>query len=283
MNGGSMKVLIGYDGSRASDAIFADLPLAGFPRNTEAVVVTAAGIVLPVAPRTSNPDVWSKEWDAERARALARATAAARKGAQRVRKAMPSWKVRFEAHWDVAPWALITMAKEEKADIIVVGAHGHSSFSRFLGSVSQQLIGHSPIPVRVARDPRLIDVASPRVLLAVDGSREAAKAVEAALDRPFMSISSIHVVAVAGSKSGERSLEKLAGRQAERFRAAGYMATSSVRQGAAAKNILAEAKSWNATSILIGAREMNPLRRLVAGSTSLAVAAQAGCSVEVVR
>jgi nucleotide-binding universal stress UspA family protein len=91
------------------------------------------------------------------------------------------------------------------------------------------------------------------------------------------------VVAVAGSKSGERSLEKLAGRQAERFRAAGYMATSSVRQGAAAKNILAEAKSWNATSILIGAREMNPLRRLVAGSTSLAVAAQAGCSVEVVR
>src|SRR5688572_3668391 len=108
-----MKVVIGYDGSRASDEIFADLPLAGFPKNTQAIVVSAAGIVLPVTPRTTSPNVWSKAWDAERARALDRATAIARKGAQRVRRAMPTWKVTFEANWDVAPWALITVAQRE--------------------------------------------------------------------------------------------------------------------------------------------------------------------------
>ncbi len=43
---------------------------------------------------------------------------------------------------------LITIADEEKADLLVVGS-GHHTIDTYLGSASHQLIEHSPIPVVV--------------------------------------------------------------------------------------------------------------------------------------
>ena len=64
-------------------------------------------------------------------------------------------------------------------ELIVVGAHGRSTFGRMLfGSVSQNALSHSPCSVRVARGRRSAG-AGVRVLLAVDGSPDAVAAMDA--------------------------------------------------------------------------------------------------------
>lgn len=45
-------------------------------------------------------------------------------------------------------------AKEEKADIIVIGSHGRTGLSHaFIGSVAETVVRHSSCPVLVIRDP----------------------------------------------------------------------------------------------------------------------------------
>ena len=49
---------------------------------------------------------------------------------------------------------VISVAKDENADLIVVGSHGRSALTRvFLGSVSTELVHHSPIPLLVVPMP----------------------------------------------------------------------------------------------------------------------------------
>lgn len=281
-----MKIVVGYDGSTASNEIFDDLPFAGLPKDGEAIVVTAAGVLVPMS-RTSNPAIraWSNKWDEERLGVFSRTLAIAEEGARRLREALPTWSVTTEANADVAPWAVMTVAERVGADMIVVGAQGHSRVSRFLGSVSQQIVGNAHCSVRVSRAPKLMDRGEPRVLLAINGTREAGLVTEEALHRSWMSITPVRVVVVARrrQKNGDLLLEDFTAREMERYRKAGLSASKAIRRGVAADNILAEAKKWNATSILLGCRELNPLRRFLMGSTSIAVAGRAHCSVEVVR
>lgn len=45
---------------------------------------------------------------------------------------------------------IVTLAREKKADIIVLGSHGRTGLSRLLmGSVTSRVIGHAPCPVLV--------------------------------------------------------------------------------------------------------------------------------------
>ena len=47
---------------------------------------------------------------------------------------------------------ILQTAKDEKADLIVVGSHGRTGFSRLmLGSIAARVVSQSPIPVLVAR------------------------------------------------------------------------------------------------------------------------------------
>lgn len=51
--------------------------------------------------------------------------------------------------------AILQTAEEEHVDLIVVGSHGRTGLQRFLlGSVSNQVVGHSPVSVLVARAPK---------------------------------------------------------------------------------------------------------------------------------
>jgi nucleotide-binding universal stress UspA family protein len=68
-----------------------------------------------------------------------------------------------------------------------------------------------------------------------------------------------------------------------RLRAAGLTVSSPIRKGAP-KNVLpAEAASWGADCIFVGARGLSRFERFRLGSVSAATAARAHCSVEVVR
>lgn len=48
--------------------------------------------------------------------------------------------------------AIVTCAEESDADIVVVGSHGRQGISRvLLGSVAEEVVRHSPVPVMVVR------------------------------------------------------------------------------------------------------------------------------------
>lgn len=49
---------------------------------------------------------------------------------------------------------ILSVAKEQDADLLVVGSHGHGALARmFLGSVSTEIVHHSQIPVLVVPMP----------------------------------------------------------------------------------------------------------------------------------
>jgi len=51
-----------------------------------------------------------------------------------------------------ASQAIINMAKEQKADIIVMGSHGRTGLRRLLmGSVTEEVLGHASCPVLVVK------------------------------------------------------------------------------------------------------------------------------------
>jgi nucleotide-binding universal stress UspA family protein len=79
------------------------------------------------------------------------------------------------------PWSVIaTVAREAKADLIVVGAHGKSKF-HVLGPVADRLIRTTSIPVLVHRTRAGAAPGVRTVLAATDFSEEAALAMEAAV------------------------------------------------------------------------------------------------------
>jgi len=55
------------------------------------------------------------------------------------------------------------------------------------------------------------------------------------------------------------------------------------RPGDPKKVIVAEAQSWKANCIFVGATGLSPLDRFLLGSVSAAIASRAHCSVEIVR
>jgi nucleotide-binding universal stress UspA family protein len=62
-----------------------------------------------------------------------------------------------------------------------------------------------------------------------------------------------------------------------------WSVTNSARAGSPAWEIVAEAKRWNADLIVIGSHGRTPLERFFLGSVSFKVAADAHCSVRIVR
>jgi nucleotide-binding universal stress UspA family protein len=170
-----------------------------------------------------------------------------------------------------------------------------------LGSVSLKLVREAPCSVRVARASK--HEGPVRLLIGIDGSFEAAAAVDEVCRRSWLrgseaQILAVHEVLVPTNAEriaiGEESyrqvdeqqrlfLKHTAEEAVEKLRQAG-LSVSSVIQGGDPKEALVEAaKSWNADMIFIGARGLGRVERLLLGSVSSATVAHAPCTVEVVR
>jgi len=98
-------------------------------------------------------------------------------------------------------------AQQWGADLVVVGSHGRSPLGRLIfGSVSQKVLAYSPCSVRIARGrdgptgPLPLSDDPVRVLLAVDGSPDAAAAVDAVCSRAWPRGSEVRVVTTADLK-----------------------------------------------------------------------------------
>jgi len=306
--GDAMHVLIAYDGSEHADAALVDLARAGLPDDTTATVMTVADIFdpPPMPPENLNLELAQVARHA-RVRveeALGEARKIVERGTVRLRLQFPNWRISTTAVADSPGWAIIKHAEgkgedQRPADLIVVGAAGHGAIGRTIfGSVALKVMTNARCAVRIGRGQLAIDPSSsPRILVAVDGSPDAMAAVRAAALRNWPQGTTARVITVndlqlmstfpamgaAAIPPPHAPAQLIVDQAAEQLRKAGLSVTTIVREGGVTASIIAEADSFKADCIFIGARGLRRLERFLLGSVSSALAMRAHCSVEVVH
>ena len=157
-----MRILIGHDGSASADAILDDLKHAGLPRDSEALVVSVADLVMSnppiremaahVFPSGTAAAVKLKPTMTYSERVIKEAEDFAAHAASRLRLQFPEWTVRSETETGTPALAIMDAANRFNADLIVVGSQGRSAIGRlFLGSVSKQIAEDADCSMRVSR------------------------------------------------------------------------------------------------------------------------------------
>lgn len=281
------KLLIGYDGSPCSDAALNDLRRAGLPHRVDAVVMTVADVFPPPEDELAKDELVSPSAavlvahsQAEARQEVQHALTVAEQGASRVKADFPAWEVKGTGNGDSPAWALIKLASEVNADLVVVGSHGHASAGGrlILGSTSLRVLYEAECSVRVARcldDQRTGPV---RIVIGFDGSKESLAAVDAVASRSWPAGSEVRVItALDTSTPNERNVPT------QKLLAAGLTPTEIDKDGEPTHVLVTEAGEWGADVIFVGTRNLHGFRHLLEGSVSCAVAASAPCSVEVVR
>ncbi|MGH9972036.1 MAG: universal stress protein [Pyrinomonadaceae bacterium] len=305
-----MKVLIGYDGSSYADAAVDDLHRAGLPSAVEALVVSVGD--APIIPPLASHEIIEKACVGERvvsivehanrqsSRALKQAAQLAASASRRIKSYFPGWKVRGEGLAGAPASELMRKAEEWGADLIVVGSQGRSAIGRLiLGSVSLKVASESRCSVRIGRrrDDRR-EHTEPRILIGLDGSCGAERAVRRVLMRAWPEGTELQIVAVDDgispiriadvvSTSGEHVREDTSVTASRMIKLAAVRrlkVSAAIKQGDPQRVLIAEAREWEADCIFIGSSGFNKTpqdssRRSV--STGLAINAE--CSIEIVR
>ncbi len=185
-----MKVLLTSDGSNsAQDAIawFSQMPLH---REDELQVVTVTGQHVNDFLSAEIYEEFRKLEHENALKSFERAAAILKKSG---RTATHVERVGQAAD------AVLHYAKDSGADLIVLGARGHSLISRILlGSTSESIATHAPCPVLIVRpaDDTKKEKRPLRVAIAHDGSNRANEAVEKTLSMGLPADTEISVVSV---------------------------------------------------------------------------------------
>ena len=307
-----LKLLMGYDGSPSAADAMQDLLRAGLPpRDVEALVLSLADLLPGVMGEDlvhTYPDLL-KQARFHAQQLLAEAQKTSQEGARRLQALFPGWQISADAAADSPYWGLVKRAEQLDSDLLVVGSQGRSALGRLmLGSVSQNAVLYAPCSTRVARRGEGGDVGSSstpvRIIVGWDGSADASSAVKVVAQRTWppgsqgrlvtaldgrLSLSLPAIVPAEliarGSSPDESELLREGARTAiQTLRATGLEIDEPVMRIGDPKRVLVdEAKTWMADCIFVGAKGMSRIERVLLGSVSGAVAARAGCSVEVVR
>ena len=305
-----MKILIATDGSPSADEAQKSLLRAGMPQNVEAIALSVADVWLPPSGQTDTglPKELNDVAEKAKARAeaaLAQAKQLANAATSNVRKMFPSWNIHSEAIADSPGWGIISRAEQWNADLIVVGSHGSSGLDKLIqGSVSQKVVTHAHCPVRVSRPAPQPQRKETRLIVAMDGSPGAIRAVEHVSNREWPEDTQIRVVAVLdprlstaglsylphaanwiqeGYHDEEAWIRSVVEREAGRLQNSGLNVSTSIVEGDPKFILLEFANNWTADTIFVGARGLTRVERFLMGSVSGAIASRAQCSVEVVR
>jgi nucleotide-binding universal stress UspA family protein len=282
-----MRILIGYNGSRAAMAALQDLRRAGFPVGTEAVVLTVAEARL--LPKTG-----------------AEAAFIANAGKAAVCRNFPTWTVKAESVCGSPPDEILKRAESFDPDVIIVGEPcqtlGRGKI--LVGHTSQTILTEAECSVRIARGRDHVNSRPQNILVGFDGSAGAIHAIDSIAVRKWPTGTKVRLVAVADSsvlgsigrftpqmcdatveaKFALQWVEALAAASLKKLQTAGISSSVEVQFGRPKDVVITEAERWKADTIFVGPHcAPNSLERFLIGSVSEAVSAQAYCSVEVVR
>jgi len=274
-------ILLAYDGSPSADdalAWAADLALAH-----DASVIVASACPTPAL---AGPYVQAYGWYAALAENYAEMEAQMRRASDDAAATLTQRGVRATARFlSGSPTREIArLAREERADLLVIGAGKGSHGAARLGRVASGLLHQAPCSILFARgspDAR-------RVLAATDGSRASARAVALALrfaSAKHAELAVLHVLDRAHVGDPQPSREGLLKAVTEHLHLP--EAPSRVRYlmdaGDPPERILQHARDESADLVVVGAHGKGLVERLTIGSTSGKVVQDASCSVLVVR
>lgn len=315
--GERMKVLAAYDGSGYADTALDDLSRAGLPGNAEALVVSVADGLVSV--RSTVGEVAGAMLSSRRVTSaieLAREQAVGlleearefvARACGRLLLRFPGWDVRTKVLEGTPSWELLRAAELWRPDLIVIGSHGRSALGRFiLGSVSEALAEGADSSVRVVRRGEVKeDGTPPRLVVGVDGSPGARRAVRAAATREWPAGTEIRLIVV-DDGSGPTRLADVRPRLVDLLTARGEAepvnahlmaeaawtvltergmnASVEVRKGDPRRVLDEEARAWAADAIFVGSHGLDgPGERSGLGCVSAWLVKNAACTVEVVR
>jgi nucleotide-binding universal stress UspA family protein len=185
---------------------------------------------------------------------------------------------------------VVSMAREQKADLIVMGARGLGPIKeRLFGSVSHNILTLASCATLIVHGPVK---AMKQILLPLQGPADAEAAVRFLQLKPFHEAVEVTLLTVLPSTEPpgpgdaatayaeilEKQADSIKG-TAERLRALGYQAQAVAVVGEPATTILHEAITRCSDLILMGSRGRQGIARLVLGSVSHAVLHKMPCPV----
>lgn len=288
-----MRVLLATDGSkdaRAAAEYLKDFPLPGSATIRIVTVVTLPPSALDVPPVAAFNESLLAEGRrvVEEARTLLGPRAAVE---ERVVQGNPKEEI-------------VRAAEEWPADLVVVGGRGLGGVRGFLlGSVSQTVARHVHCPVLVVKG-RARPLAS--VLIATDGSDGANEAIRFLLSLPLVRNTKVRLLSAVEStpypasapkmiraqlkgmiaqleRERRAQVEKVLDRAARELKTKVTRLTRSMPIGHPAREIVAAAASFDADLVVVGARGLGGMKRLLLGSVSERVLHHARCPVLIVK
>ena len=284
------KILIAYDGSSCAKAAMEDLRHAGLGFKIKAKVISVSDPwVPPIESLSVATDVMFAGAYAmtlgQARNTLKEVKALAVEGAAHLRKIFPEWDISTATAMDSPAQGILHVAEKWKPGLIVMGSQGHTALGGFLlGSVSHKVLTHAVCNVRIARLSSGRDLA-PRILLAVDGSKDAEAMLKGVANRVWVNGAEFRVVVVLDYRlSLIQNFPQRIAEQAESILAErGLKVTAALRDGDPREEIIREVKRFKASSHFVGSRGLHAVQRFFLGSVSAALAERAPCAVEVVR
>ena len=190
---------------------------------------------------------------------------------------------------------IVSMAEEQNADLIVMGARGLGPVKeRLLGSVSHRILTLAPCATLIVNGPLK---AMKQILLPLQGPSDAEAAIRFLQLKPFHDAVEVTLLTVLPSteppwpgeaaaatagKLEEQALQSARDYidgEAERLRAIGYQARGIALFGTPSAMILQEATNLRSDLILMGTRGRQGIARFLLGSVSHAVLHQMPCPV----
>jgi len=187
---------------------------------------------------------------------------------------------------------IVSVAQEQKADLIVMGARGLGPVKeRLLGSASHRILTLAPCATLIVNGPVK---AMKQILLPLQGLADAEAAIRFLQLKPFHEAIDLTLLTVlpstgppwpgdaAAAAAATEKLEEQAAfieGAAERLRAIGYQAHGVAVTGTPSDIILREATTLRSDLILMGTRGRQGITRFVLGSVSHAVLHQMPCPV----
>jgi nucleotide-binding universal stress UspA family protein len=203
-------------------------------------------------------------------------------------------QARTFVEWGSPAEEILYYAKESWCNLVAMTTHGRTGLRRvFLGSVAEQVVRRSSVPVLVNRPwNRAADWS--RIVLPLDGSARAEAAVPDAIGMGRLRRATVHVLGVlpravlygghADAAIGPRGpsrryLESVC----DRLAGEGVLAVADVREGPAAPEITRHAEQLNAGLVCMATHGRTGLARMLTGSTTEEVLRTAPCPVFVRR